>query len=330
MNPRMAILYHYYEADPRYRDNLIQLLALTVDLGHPIHIAAASPLPPGVEGLPGVTLRTVRNHGYDFGGHAATLAALGSQIGDYDAVVFANCSVRGPFLQQGQSADWTRIFTDRLAAGADLVGATACDLKLDSDLGRLFQARHGPRGRLLHIQSTAYALSRAGLARLIGAGFYDIPDSYGKLDIIADFEIRMTDLILGGGGRVECLMPVLAGVDFRAPDVPRFSTSDFGNLIGPEDFLGRAPDPAETLFAKVNLRDQDPGLLAARTYGALALNLPPGRRDWPLVVDLMRRCRAEAEAVAARHLAARDSRLWRRFLRLRRGIERIWQRHLGG
>jgi hypothetical protein len=226
--------------------------------------------------------------------------------------------------------DWTRIFTDRLAAGADLVGATACDLKLDSDLGRLFQAHHGRRARLLHIQSTAYALSRAGLARLIGAGFYAIPETYGKLDIIADFEIRMTDLILQGGGRVECLMPILAGVDFHAPDVPRFSTSDFGNLIGPEDFLGRAPDPAETLFAKVNLRDQDPALLAARTYGALALNLPDRRRDWPPAVDLMQRCRAEAEAAAARHLAAEDSRLWRRFLRLRRGIERMWQRHLRG
>lgn len=327
---RTAILYHYYQADPRYRDNLVQFLALTADLGHPVHVSASSPFPADLAGLPGVTVAEVPNHGYDFGGHAATLARLGPQLQDFDAFVFVNCSVRGPFLQRGQPADWTRLFTAPLAAGAELVGATACDLRLDGDLGRLFQLRHGPRDRLLHVQSTAYALSRAGLARLQAAGFYRIPDTYGKLDIIADFEVRMTDLVLRGGGRVECLMPLFAGVDFRAPDLAGFSTSDFGNLIGPEDYLGRPPDPWETLFTKVNMAGQDQVALAGRSWANLNLNLPDARRDWPPVAGLMARLRAMAEAAATRHRAAEGHRIWRRFLRLRRAVEARWQRHLLG
>lgn len=327
---RTAILYHFYEADPRYRENLCQFLALTLDLGHPIHVAASSALPRGLPDHPGLTVHEVPNHGYDFGGHAATLARLAPRLDDFDSFLFVNCSVRGPFLQQGQPRDWTRIFTDRLTGRVELVGATACDLRLDGDLGRMFQARHGRRDRLLHIQSTAYALSRAGLGRLIDAGFYDIPETYGKLDIIADFELRMTDIILRGGGGVECLMPIFAGVDFHAPDLAQFSTSDFGNLIGPEDYLGHQPDPWETLFTKVNLKDQDFVALAGRTWTNLNLNLAPGWRTWPPMVDLMRRCRAEAEHAAARHRAAETNRYWRRFMNLRRGLDRTWQRHLQG
>lgn len=326
---RIAVLYHYYEADSRYRDNLIHFLALTLDLGHPIFIAASSPLPPGLlPDHPLLTVWSVRNHAYDFGGHAATLSRLADRINEFDAFLFVNCSVRGPFLQVGQGRDWPRIFTSRLTRNTHLVGATACDLHIDSMLGKLFQTRHGPRDRLLHIQSTAYALSREGVQYLNAAGFYEIPESYGKFDIIADFELRMTDLILQKGWDVECLMPIFAGVDFHAPDIAAFSTSDFGNLIGAQDFLGIQLAPGETIFTKVSLKDQDMVALIGASYNNLRRNSAAEGADWLALRELTLRLRVEGEAIARRHLAAQKSRGWRSFRALQARINRRWQEYL--
>ncbi len=329
---RTAILYHYYEADGRYRDNLFYFLGLTADLGHPVFIAASSPVPAEVSALPGVTIIPCPNHGYDFGGYGKVIAELGPRLDDFETFLFVNSSVRGPFLQIGQNADWTRLFTDRLQGDVALVGATACDMEIDYIYARMFQERHGKRDRLLHIQSTAYALSRAGLRQLQDVNFYAIPEAYEKHDIILDFEMRMTDLLLRGGAQAECLMPVFAGVDFRNPDaapgIPRVSTSDFGNLIGWADFLGAQPSAYETLFTKVNIPEQDQVVLLAESLGNLRRNTRPAMADWPPIRDLGHRLTSEAESVACRHVAAQHHRYWRRYLRLVNRMKQIWRNHI--
>ena len=305
---RVAVFYHYFESNSDYRDNFIHFLSTCYreDIDFYISISDSNHTLELLE-RPNIKYIRCENRNLDFGGFSASLASIAT-LDAYDAFIFINCSVRGPFLPEYVSDDWTSVFTGRLLGDVHLVGTGFSRVPEDSRL-----ITHLPKGAYAPpydtLQTTAYALSREALRRLIDIGFYETDATWTKDQVIALYEIRLSLEIRAQGWKIRCLLPTYGEGDGAALNL----SARGGDPHQRRAFFSRTLSPLELIFVKTSRNLLSERELKSHTYTALLAHRRNGALPWVegerLFERLERFIREDMEA----YRAFRKGFLWKTF-----------------
>jgi len=100
-----------------------------------------------------------RNLNLDYGGYVQAVKQV-ETLDQYDALLFVNCSVRGPFPPSDTEALWFEHFTRRLSDEVHLVGSSINHLPQGSRYARRYRTLFEHPEPLSHVQTTAYAMTQ--------------------------------------------------------------------------------------------------------------------------------------------------------------------------
>ncbi|MQY21999.1 hypothetical protein [Nocardia macrotermitis] len=260
---RICVIYHYFEADREYRENLSHFLTFGIvpEVDYVVVLSGSCSL--RLPELPNIRYVTAPNHNRDYGGHSVALHRAVT-IEQYTHFIFVNSSVRGPYLPAYSDKPWYEAFLGLLDEEVGLVGATINILSPDSPHSKVFQLRHGGTPPFTHVQSMIYAMPRAVLVQLLAAGMFDPNQgSLSHMENVVDYEIRMSQLVIGSGLNIRSLLPEYNTIDYRLPHTEINPTSREGDPCYADQFFGRTLHPYETIFIKTNRDMYPPEFFAA-------------------------------------------------------------------
>jgi len=251
MSTKNLVIYHYFEKDASYRDNLLHFLVFGVlpQLDYIFVISGAHSVQ--LPELPNVRYLFTEPKKSDFGGYAQ-LINEGLNVDPYDNIFFINSSVRGPFVPPYYHQPWYEAFLDQMQDDVGMVGTSICSLKEDFRHSINYQARYGGNSPYSHIQTMAYALRREVLSQLIADSFYQEDRDATKTLAIEDYEIHLSQLVLKQGWNLRCLLPEFNGIDYRLSHANPNPTSTVGDPNEVLGYFGRSAHPYETIFVKTN------------------------------------------------------------------------------
>lgn len=313
---RVAVFYHYFEADAVYRDNLVFFLS-TADLDAvDLFLVLADSTPPDLPDFPQLRVIKTRNVNLDYGGYIQALRQIES-IEGYDALVFVNSSVRGPFLPAGSEMLWFHHLTRLLSGDVHLVGSSINHLPLGSRYARRYQTLFPHPEPLSHVQTTAYAMTQVAYRHLASIGFYEDQPEYPKEEVIFRYELRLSQEILAQGWNMATHLEGYRGIDYRQPhEDPNFAAVG-GDPLRPRAYFGRTATPEELLFIKTNRSLMAPEDLASWTYTALLRVTHPEILDWAPYQAL----KAESERLLRAAAQKREHQRIGRFRRFARWLK---------
>ncbi|MCC3861104.1 hypothetical protein [Pseudemcibacter aquimaris] len=274
---KTAIIYQYFEVDQTYKENFIYFLntAIVDDVDYFVYISGncSFELPE----FSNVTYFFIENHNNDFG---AVLEFYKQNTDNhYDAYVFINSSVRGPFLPTYNDKNWHQTFTTKLSADVALIGSSINLLPEQSYHSQKFGERHTYSPPFFHVQTMAYALSSEGYQLLAQKGFYDVPDQLEKDDIINDYEIQMSQIIMENGYSISSLLPTFDRYNIDHKETVSPNTLRSGDPLFKSAFFGRSISPLECVFIKTNRNMITERELCSYTYTALLSQCRKGELD---------------------------------------------------
>ena len=251
MSGSTAVIYHYFERDLTYKNNLIYFLSVGIlkDVDYFIMISGECTV--ALPDWPNVTYIKIENWNNDFGGYIKFFQV--TQSDKYEFFVFINSSVRGPFLPNYSESRWVNAFTDRLRGDVHLVGASINILPESATHTRRFSATYGYEPPFVHAQTTAYALSAAAARYLIDIGFYAVERTLTKKEVIVHYELRLSQEIIRHGWNIGSFLPGYDGLNYRKLSMtyPNVSSRN-GDVLFEGAFYGRTLSPTEAMFVKVN------------------------------------------------------------------------------
>ena len=268
MPKSIAVVYHYFEKNLKYRDNLIFFLSVGILDQHDYYIVIAGECTVNFPQKDNVFFIKTENKNNDYGGYSEFIKT--QNIKNYDFFIFINSSVRGPFLPNYSSLDWTSPFINKLCNKTHLVGATINLLPTSSIHSQTFENKFSYPPPYTHVQTTSYALTAEALQHLIYIGFYDNDRLMSKDEVIAFYELRLSREIIKKGWNFSSLLPFYDDIDYRHHNgvIDNFSTKD-GDLLFKKSFFARTLNPYEIIFIKVNRNLLPPEELDSYTYTAL-------------------------------------------------------------
>ncbi|WP_368343701.1 hypothetical protein [Pelagovum sp. HNIBRBA483] len=269
---KLAVIYHYYEKDEIYKDNLVFFLsaALHEDVHYFIYISGTCSA--NLPKRPNLHYKKIENKNNDFGGVVAFFNDPRSK--GYDAYIFVNSSMRGPFLPTYHQDRWYAPYTARLTDKVALVGSSINHLPSDAPHSALFAQDYGITPPFTHVQTTAYALSGKGARYLYDKGFFSEPQHLGKHDVVSRYEILLSQLLLQGGFEIAALLPTYTRFSGTNAEPPYLGTLEDGDPLFANAFYGRTLSPLESLFVKTNRNMIAERELASYTFTALASKEP--------------------------------------------------------
>lgn len=248
---KTVVLYHYYEKDNSYKDNLLHFLSFgyTKTIDYFVIVAGKHSLQlPSADNISYVFTENLSN---DFGGYCFAINnALDTS--KYEYFFFINSSVRGPFLTARDNKIWTEYFIGQLQADTGIVGSTINILATDSVCSVSYSEKYGLTDNYSHIQTTSYLLPKQALLYLISEGFYSSSGILDKEDAIRDYEVRLSQLITQRGWNLRSLLPEYNNIDYRMPHIDINPTSDHGDPCFKDCYFGRSIHPNEIIFIKTN------------------------------------------------------------------------------
>ncbi|MBN3857415.1 hypothetical protein G3N59_28925 [Paraburkholderia sp. Ac-20340] len=262
---RDLVIYHFYERDAVYIRNFAHFLlfAYSTDCDFVIVVAGSHTI--DLPQRPNVRYIFSENKNNDYGGYCAAMTELGSDISNYDTVFFVNASVRGPFLPPFAMQGWRRVFARKLTGNIGLVGSTINILSERSPHSSQYKAKYGGCVPFSHVQTMAYALSKDALHFLRESGFYTEREALSKDEVILDYEIRLSQLLLKNGWNITALLPEYDSIDYRKPHAEINRVSVGGDPNWASSYFGRAAHPFEVLFIKSSR-----GIFSAAHFDRLA------------------------------------------------------------
>jgi hypothetical protein len=271
MHKSTAIVYHYYEKDSKYRDNLIYFLSVGIIDEHDYYIVIAGgctiklPLKENI-----FYIKTV-NKNNDYGGYSEFIKTAAQKLQIYKFFIFINSSVRGPFLPNYSAPDWTVPFIKKLSNDTHLVGSSINALPINSEYSKILGEISSYHPPFTHVQTTSYALTSEALNHLISLGFFDIARLMSKEEVIAFYELRLSKEIIKNGWNFSSSAPLYDDKDYRNQHVLTENNSAVnGDVLFKKGFMGRTLNPYDLIFIKVN-RDMLPiEELDSYTYTSLS------------------------------------------------------------
>ncbi len=250
-NSKTLIVYHYFENDRTYAENFLNFLVFgySEENDHIVVVAGESSI--DFPTLDNIEYVHTENHNNDYGGYCEVVSNI-PRIFDYDHVIFVNSSVRGPYTQPGCNKLWTAFFTDRLVNGVGIVGSTVNVLPVNSIHSVRYKEKFGGQEPFTHVQTMVYAVPREVLLYLKDKGFYQQRTRLEKFDVVEDYEIHLSRLILAGGWTLSCLLPEYGLLDYRTAHQNPNPTASEGDPSYQSGYFGRSAHPFEVIFAKTN------------------------------------------------------------------------------
>ena len=251
---RICVLYQFFEASPTYRENLLHFLAFGLSPAVDYYFVLSGDS--NVE-LPRLgNLRQIRapNLNNDFGAFTFALHSGQVPIQDYEFFIFVNSSVRGPYTPAYSVHHWTSAFTRLLTADVGIAGSTICIPSPANLMASGFQSRHGGTPPFSHVQSMAFAMRRPVLEHLMTAVLRERTEPMKKSDVVADYEMLMSQTVIRQGLNIKCLLPEYNQIDYRLPHVDINPTADNGDPQAEGGYFGRTIHPFEAIFVKANRR----------------------------------------------------------------------------
>jgi hypothetical protein len=268
MAPKNLVLYHYFEKDQSYRDNLLHFLAFGLDPSCDYVFIISGPYSIKLPALPNVRYVFTEVKRSDFGGYAQ-LINEGMDLSAYTHIFFINSSVRGPFIPSYCHQSWCEDFLEQMHEDVGIVGSSICTLDEDFRHSIAYQNRFGGQSPYSHVQTMAYVLPKAVLEKLIADGFYQEDRDTSKSLAIENYEIHLSQLVLQQGKNLRCLLPELNHIDYRQPHSNPNPTSTIGDPNEVLGYFGRSVHPYEVIFVKTNRHLYTEGYLARLTYSMI-------------------------------------------------------------
>jgi len=247
---KTAVIYHYFEADEKYRENFVFFLntAINEDSQYFIYISGECSVP--LPKFKNVSYFFIENKNNDFGGVVEFYQ--GRKYLNFDAYIFINSSTRGPFLLSTNRDPWQKLFICQLSHAVPLVGSSINLLPETSPQSALFYQRHKLPAPHIHVQTTAYSLSAQGYKLLSDSDFFSQRERLEKSEVISDYEILMSQIIMKNGYQITSLLPTLENFSQNHKHTNLPSTSKNGDVLYKSAFYGRSISPFESVFIKTN------------------------------------------------------------------------------
>lgn len=177
-----------------------------------------------------------KNIGNDFGAWSDAVLELDLQD-KYDNIIFLNSSVYGPVVNVTNDSNWCDIMLNGLSDEVKLFGSTI----------------NGAYN--FHVQSYAFCMTTETLKYLIEKGIFKKGLNPSKDDLIKNYELRMSKLILDKGWNIGCLIGYTRGIDFRKEELKKRITYNYHPKypdVQHRCFLHNLLKPKEVLFVKGN------------------------------------------------------------------------------
>lgn len=247
-----CIIYHYYEKDEIYKDNLRHFLSFAITDQDDYFILISGHCSVTIpENINNVTKIFYPNHNLDYGAYCNFISTNNGLLDKYEFIFFVNSSVRGPFVPPYSKDSWSDIFINGFTDEVGIVGSTINILNPETQEAKNYFGLFG-NDKVTHVQTTAYCLSRESLRKLIESGFYQETIPLDKYSIISQYEIRMSQLLLCFGYRIKSLCPEFNAIDFSSEHCNPNPTSANGDILVDKGYWGRTVHPYEVLFIKTN------------------------------------------------------------------------------
>lgn len=289
---QIAVFYHFFEKDKIYKQNLIFFLSTAYSKDIDFYILYSSPIDFEIPHLDNISTIKTPNKNFDFG---AFSNFINKHLKfEYNFYFFINSSVRGPFTNQNNNSFWTDYFMRHFADDVHLVGSTIAIPEKNMPEVKRFQSLFpNLNKRCSHVQSMAFCLSSAGYNHLINLGFFKETEDKNKLEIICNYELRLSAEMIKNNWNIKCLLPEYNKIDYRKYDDSNlaFMLGDHDGPIDKGTYFGRTVSPYETIFAKINrgaISDID---LASYTFTMLTSSSAPEFNEWKERNDLLSDCK---------------------------------------
>lgn len=262
------IAFHLYPGDKNYIENLQHFLSFGYSPNDDYYILVAGDCDLNLPTAPNIKYLKTENKNNDYGGYCELFDHI-SNIDEYEYIFFINSSVRGPFLAPGSTKKWTDLFIEHFDDNTGIVGSTICILHDESHHAKNYKKRWGGTSTS-HVQTTAYALRPSTVIELLNYGFYS-NNAVGlpKDDVIENYEIRLSQLILGMGLNLKCLQPAYNSINYLLPHEDINPTSALGAPFEANGFFGRTIHPFEGVFVKSNRNIYSNHYLYSLAYSCL-------------------------------------------------------------
>ncbi len=253
MHKSIAIVYHYYEKDSTYRDNLIYFLSVGILDEYHYYIVIAGGCTVELPLKENISYIKTENRNNDYGGYSEFIKTATQKLQNYNFFIFVNSSVRGPFLPNYSPSDWTVPFIKKLSNDTHLVGSTINVLPIQSEYSQKLGEISSYPPPFTHVQTTSYALTSEALNYLISLSFYDMDRFMSKEEVIAFYELRLSREIIKNGWNFSSIAPLYDEIDYRKQN--EFIKNDSavnGDVLFKKGFMGRTLNPYDLIFIKVN------------------------------------------------------------------------------
>ena len=315
VNDAVLVIYHYYEKDQSYIDNFLHFIqfAYRPELNYLIVIAGIISIE--LPQASNITYFYAKNQNFDYGGYAQAIKDLKFET-NYAHFIFVNSSVRGPFLPAYSQKIWASNLFELYSENIGIVGTAISLTPSHHAISKMYHEKYGYAERnkniLAHVQSTCYVLSRPVLCSLINEGFYDVSESLSKDETVRDYEMRLSQNLLGRGLNLKCMLPEYNKPDYRSLSHEINPSAREGDSGFENSYFGRTVHPYEAMFIKTSRNTSSDTYLSQLAYSMSF--------QFPLNADL--RCtsaiegygrRFEAIALNATSSAVKKKSFWNAF-----------------
>jgi hypothetical protein len=248
---KTLVVYHFFHKDDSYVENFqhFMLFGYTKNNDYCILIAGETNISlPQAENIKYLKVNNINN---DYGGYCQLFSNHLREVDQYDYYVFINSSVRGPFLLPDNIENWVEKYTKKLNSSVGLVGGTICILDDQHPHSIEYKKKWGVDSTS-HVQTMSYAIHKDTLRYLIDTGFYSQQKLLTKSEVIEDYEIRLSQLVLQKGLDLRCQLPEYNQLSYLTPHRDINPRSAFGDPCTINSYFGRTLSPFEAIFVKTN------------------------------------------------------------------------------
>lgn len=264
-NKTIAVVYHYYELNSTYKDNLIYFLSVGIlkELSYFVVISGDCSI--NLPEYQNVTYIYTANKNNDYGGYSKFFKKYNYK---FDYLIFINSSMRGPFLPKYYTQPWFTPFIEKLGLDTHLAGGSINYRGYFN--GKNFLEIEDLVSVGVHVQTTVYALTYEAANYLNSKGFYSNDEHWSKDEVIKNYEIRLSSEILNNGWAITSILD--HGRFFKRNNaVTNFADEGIyvGDVLNKYKYYSRTLAPPELIFIKTN-RDMLTCIdLASCTFTAL-------------------------------------------------------------
>jgi hypothetical protein len=177
--PKIALVYHFYEASDDHLQNLKYFLKHGIsDEIHYYFMFASSPkihMPQSTN----ITVTNIENKNRDIGGY--TIGQHLAQEAVYEYTFFMNSGMGGPFLYENQNLPWFEYFIQKLNSNTKLIGTSINKLQrpvhwcaeLESVLSTCKFSNFIDRRYATHVQTGFFCMDWQALEYLRSIDFFN-------------------------------------------------------------------------------------------------------------------------------------------------------------